>query len=539
MESLEVVEELRRACTGFLANMSVEQAGVFLSMFSADEIKQAHANLAPDIQERVRERVDYSAERKVITDKSEVVTDNRIAPEIERPAQIKQEKPAEISSTAEIPLAKADAETPEILPELLPDPIVKDSVPILVEQPTQSATEKIQAVSAELAELRLRVDEISSVTPDGVQTDIFDTGIEPPEITQLIRTQDELEQRAQALSDEANLSQTIRNEMDTEQSAPEPERVAATQVDEIRTHKEIELVQAELPSVEIEHEVLKEDTLSENQVAYDAEPLPPIDLQVEQPAELFVGLDDAEQENSVFEEMELPELALELPLPYSEQPFETVELFESADAYESEPAYMYSISETPGIQPDITELTIELNELFNETEQLPQAVIVQPEIHTEEKGDDQEFQETRSDTELLEPYRQALYELVMSNEPLEPELSEALARLQEMVTELETGETELPKLTEQVVEDIVIILTTLGCNDPVKLLRKYAEQHTLPELFAELKDELPDFVKLIDYQQHLLQALSQATARSDRRQMIAQLLRDLLFVPGQVATQAA
>src|SRR5690606_2926058 len=93
----------------------------------------------------------------------------------------------------------------------------------------------------------------------------------------------------------------------------------------------------------------------------------------------------------------------------------------------------------------------------------------------------------------------------------------------------QSNQEQLPELTEQMVEDIVVIFSSLGCKEPRKLLIFYAEHHSLEQLYKQLIQEMQDVTELIDYQQHLIKALNQAVARSDRRQTIAQLLRNLLF----------
>lgn len=189
------------------------------------------------------------------------------------------------------------------------------------------------------------------------------------------------------------------------------------------------------------------------------------------------------------------------------------------------------------VSPDIAELTLELKDLFNHSEeQLPaseQSAVAEPETQSDLKTTEAE----EPVVDLLRPYQQALHELIMENQPLEPELAEAITRLEQAFT---VQEVDQPELIEQMVEDIIVILTTLGCQEPKKLLISYAKQHSLEEFYTQLMQEIPDLTKLIDYQQHLLKALNQAVTHSDRRQTIAQLLRNLLFIlDTRIAEQTA
>ncbi len=192
---------------------------------------------------------------------------------------------------------------------------------------------------------------------------------------------------------------------------------------------------------------------------------------------------------------------------------------------------------TPEQTIDTAQFTAELMELFDspKTESKLFDTLAETESPQAERSFMADPIEQNSQTEttddLFAPYKQLLRELVLDNQPLEPELAKAISRLEQVLASEDTDQTKLPELTEQMVEDIVVILTTLGCKEPKVLLAAYAKQHCLQDFVVLLSQEIPDLTKLIDYQQHLLRALSQATARSDRRQTIARLLRDLLFIP--------
>lgn len=121
------------------------------------------------------------------------------------------------------------------------------------------------------------------------------------------------------------------------------------------------------------------------------------------------------------------------------------------------------------------------------------------------------------------------------NEPLLPEIKQALQTIREIIESQDK-----PALTSELVEQVVELLTLLGQPEPQKILKHYAEAHTIEEFISLLETALPDLTKLIDYQQHLLQALNHALVRSNRRLAAAELLNKLLFVAGwQLAKQAA
>lgn len=117
-------------------------------------------------------------------------------------------------------------------------------------------------------------------------------------------------------------------------------------------------------------------------------------------------------------------------------------------------------------------------------------------------------------------------------ETAEPELAEALSRLEAIIL----SEEEQPIVTEQFVEDILVILTHLGVEEPHKFLADYAKTRETQDLINELKQLIPELSKLADYQQHLLAVLNRSAAKNGRHLSIAQMLSNLLF---PLETQAA
>ncbi|MDQ3064889.1 MAG: hypothetical protein M3Q36_01310 [bacterium] len=126
-----------------------------------------------------------------------------------------------------------------------------------------------------------------------------------------------------------------------------------------------------------------------------------------------------------------------------------------------------------------------------------------------------------------------------SNEQGEDLVSDAIFRLKEMAT-ISADQEEAPKLNEQVINDLITALIHLGYEEPRKLLIAYARSHSVQELFAEIEQQLPEILKLIDYQQHLLFVLSKAISRSDRHNNAAGKLLGLLIPHNeQVSAMAA
>src|SRR5690606_18049429 len=104
-----------------------------------------------------------------------------------------------------------------------------------------------------------------------------------------------------------------------------------------------------------------------------------------------------------------------------------------------------------------------------------------------------------------------------------PALIEAITRLQEALIPEEANLAEVPELTKQMVEDIIVILTTLDCKEPEKLLTTYAKQHSLEEFIAQLKLEIPDLAKLVDNQKYLLALLRQQQGNHQTSNPVAKL----------------
>lgn len=248
-----------------------------------------------------------------------------------------------------------------------------------------------------------------------------------------------------------------------------------------------------------------------------------------------------------FEPIELSETAAEDTAEQTSESFaDTITLHEILSAFieldEDKPAMEVQLeveletsdieAETEAAKLEIAELTAELNDLLWEQSdnEPPGPLAIIPVLeYSEDAGPSvPEFAESTKTNELFAPFVQTMREQTIEIEATKPELIKAVSRLEAVLAEAEVDEEQF-ELTEQVVEDIITVLTHLGCEEPRKILIDYASTHSLPELFVELEKVLPELTKLIDYQQHLLTALARASTRKNRHLNVAEILTRLLF----------
>jgi hypothetical protein len=182
---------------------------------------------------------------------------------------------------------------------------------------------------------------------------------------------------------------------------------------------------------------------------------------------------------------------------------------------------------------EIAELTTELNSYFSgplKTEPLEYRTA----LPVSEIYDSNQTYATNPKLEV--EIAEELFMPFIEIKPVGPSLVDAVLRLEMMFT---VASEEQSELTQQIVEDIIITLRYLGCEEPKRILLTYAKNHSIAELFDKIKIALPELTKLIDYQQHLLAVQARTNTYTDRHISIAEVLGRLLFVTSrQVAVLA-
>lgn len=119
------------------------------------------------------------------------------------------------------------------------------------------------------------------------------------------------------------------------------------------------------------------------------------------------------------------------------------------------------------------------------------------------------------------------------------ELTTAIYNIKQAVEAQIAGDESEIELTPEIIEDLIVILTTVGYKEPRTILKNYAKSHTKQAFITLLTELLPDYAKIPEFQQYLIRLQNSQKFKSKCTTIVGYLLRLVQSQAHTIASQAA